>query len=158
MVDGGIEQNIKVKNIGPFLVFGKEFSDARYDRINADIADLYRKAKELGLSTKTSEHVLYLEPHKYGPYLTHLNISLILSKLPKRVPNGYYAEKIPNQKVLTYKYRGPYEYLTFVHKEMYAIAKKRGFHKTFPFDIHTKGPLNTASEYDYETLVGYPMA
>ena len=157
LVDGGIKNNVKIKNVGPFLVFGKEFSDARYDRINSDIADLYKKAKGLGLAVKMAEHVLYLEPHEYVPSKTKLRISLIVSKLPKSVPDGYYAEKIPSQKVLTYRYKGPYEYLTFVHREMYAVAKKRGFSKGFPFDVHTKGPLNTTSEYDYETLIGYPI-
>jgi DNA-binding transcriptional MerR regulator len=157
LIDGKMKQHIKVNNVGPFFVFGKEFSDARYDRINADITDLYRKAKELGLSTTKAEHVLYLEPHEYGPHKTRLRISLILSKLPKSVPDGYYAKQIPNQKVLTYLYKGPYEYLTFVHKEMYAIAKKRGFLKGYSFDMHPKGPLNSKSVYDYETLVGYPM-
>lgn len=157
LIDGKMAQHVKVKNVGPFFVFGKEFSDARYDRINADIVDLYKTAKKFGLSTKRSEHVLYLEPHEYGPHRTRLRISLILSKLPKNVSDGYYAEKIPSQKVLTYRYKGPYEYLTFVHKEMYAIAKKRGFLKGYSFDIYTNGPLDTASEYDYETLVGYPM-
>lgn len=157
LVDGKMEQNVKVKNVGPFFVFGKEFSDARYDRINADIADLYKKAKELGLSTTKTEHVLYLDPHEYGPNKTHLRISLILSKPPSDVPNEYYAKKIPSQKVLAYKYKGPYEYLTFVHREMYSIAKKRGFLKGYSFDVHTKRSSNTLSEYDYETLVGYPM-
>lgn len=157
LVDGKIKQNVKVRNVGPFFIFGKEFLDARYDKINADIVDLYKKAKELGLSTTKREHVLYLEPHVYSPHQTHLQISLILSKLPKHVPNGYYAKKIPKEKVLTYLYKGPYEYLTFVHKEMYAIAKKQGFLKAYSFDVHTKGPLNTASEFDYDTLVGYPM-
>lgn len=157
LVDGGIKQHVKIRNVGPFLVFGKEFSDARYDRINADIADLYKKAKELDLSVKINEHVLYLEPHEYVPNKTRLRISLILSKLTLDVPDGYYVEKVPSQKVLTYKYKGPYEYLTFVHREMYAIAKKRGFLKGYSFDVHTKGPLNATSEYNYETLVGYPM-
>ena len=157
LVDGKIKQNVKVRNVGPFFIFGKEFLDARYDRINADIVDLYKKAKELGLSTKAQEHVLYLEPHEYGPHRTRLAISLILSKLPKHVPGGYFAKKIPKEKVLTYRYQGPYEYLTFVHKEMYAIARKRGFLKSYSFDIYTNGPLDTAFEYDYETLVGYPM-
>ena len=157
LVDRNLKQNVKVKNIGLFFVFGKEFLDARYDRINADIVDLYKKAKELGLSTKAQEHVLYLEPHEYGPHRTRLEISLIISKLPKDIPDGYFAKKIPKQKILTYRYKGPYEYLTFVHKEMYTIAKKMGFLKGYSFDIYTNGPLNTASEYDYETLVGYPM-
>src|SRR3989338_277875 len=157
LIDGKMKQNIKVKNVGPFYVFGKEFLDARYDRINADITDLYKKAKELGLSTKTQEHVLYLNPHEYGPHRTRLEISLILSKLPKTVPNGYFAKKIPKVKVLTYFYKGPYEYLTFVHQKMYSIAKKKGFLKGYSFDIYTNWPLTTKSEYDYETLVGYPM-
>ena len=157
LIDGKIKQNVKVGNVGPYLLFGKEFLDARYDRINADILELYKKAKDLGLSTKKQEHVLYLEPHEYGHHKTRLQISLILSKLPKHVPEGYYAKKIPKVKVFTYTYYGPYEYLTFVHKEMYAIAKKRGFLKAYPFDIHPKGPLNATSKYDYETLVGYPM-
>ena len=157
LIDGKMKQRVKVENVGPILVFGKEFTDARYDRINADLRDLYKKAKGLGLSTKTSEHVLYLEPHEYVPNKTRLRISLILSRLPKNIPDGYYAEKIPSQKVVTYRYKGPYEYLTFVHREMYGIAKKRGFNRGYPFDVHTKGPLNASSEYDYETLIGYPM-
>ena len=157
LIDGKMKHNIKLKAVGPFFVFGKEFLDARYDRINADITDLYKKAKELGLSTKAAEHVLYLEPHEYGPHRTRLEISLFISKLPKNVPEGYFAKKISKQKVLLYRYQGPYEYLTFVHKEMYAIAKKRGFQKGYSFDIYTNGPLNVKSEYDYETLVGYPM-
>lgn len=157
LVDGKMEQNLKIKNVGPFFVFGKEFVDARYDRINADILDLYGKAKELGLSTRTIQHVQYLEPHEYVPNQTRLRISIVLAKLPKHVPSGYYAEEVPSQKVLTYRYQGPYEYLTFVHREMYALAKKRGFLKGYSFDVHTKGPLNATSEYDYETLIGYPM-
>jgi DNA-binding transcriptional MerR regulator len=157
LIDGKMEQHLKIQNVGPFFVFGKEFSDARYDRINADIFDLHKKAKELGLSAKMIQHVLYLEPHEYVPNQTRLRISLILSRLPKQVPDGYYVEKIPSQKVLAYKYKGPYEYLTFVHREMYSIAKKRGFVKGYSFDVHTKGPLNATSEYDYETLIGYPI-
>jgi DNA-binding transcriptional MerR regulator len=157
LINKKMDQYLKIISVGPFFVFGKEFSDARYDRINADILALHKKAKELGLSTKMIQHILYLEPHEYVPNQTHLRISLILSKLPKNIPDGYYAEKIPNQKVLTYRYKGPYEYLTFVHREMYSIAIKRGFAKEYPFDIHTKGPLNVTSEYDYETLIGYPI-
>lgn len=157
LVEGEMGQHLKTRSVGPFFVFGKEFADARYDRINADIFDLHKKAKELGLLTKIIQHVTYLEPHEYVPNQTRLRISIILAKLPKHVPDGYYVEKIPAQKVLTYFYKGPYEYLTFVHKEMYLIAKKRGFSKGFSFDIHTKGPLNTNSEYDYETLINYPI-
>jgi len=157
LIDGKMKQHTKVTDVGPFFVFGKEFSDARYDRINADILDLHKRAKKLGLSARIIQHVLYLEPHDYVPNQTRLRISLVLAKLPKQVPDGYYVEKIPKQKVLAYKYKGPYEYLTFVHREMYSIAKKRGFSKGYSFDVHTKGPLNTTSEYDYETLIGYSM-
>ena len=134
-----------------------DLGDLGIKQSSVQIVDLYKKSEELGLSTKNQEHVLYLDQHEYGPHKTRLRISLMLSKLPKQIPEGYFVEKIPCQKVLTYKYKGPYEYLTFVHREMYVIAKKGGFLKGYSFDIHSGGPRNAGSEYDYETLIGYPM-
>lgn len=157
LVDEKMEQHVTVKDIGPFNLFGKQFEDARYDRINKDIVSLYKKAEELGLKTEPPEHVLYLEPHEYGPHHTRLQISLIVRHLPKEVPSGYYAKVFPKGKYLVYVYRGPYEYLTFVHRELYRIAKSKGYKDGYPFDMHPKGPLNTKSQYDYESIVCYPL-
>lgn len=156
-----VEKLLKTEDMGPFVLFCRFYQHTKYHSINPEIIKLYEEAEKLGIKTADKEIVIYNDPFRYGPNDTSLEIGLICSykSIPKDLvlPQGYYFKEYKKQKCLTYDYRGPFEYLTFIHSKIVLSKFARERFKGEPFDIYIFGPLNIKSQYDYLTKAGYPI-
>ncbi|MCL4354249.1 MerR family transcriptional regulator [Patescibacteria group bacterium] len=157
---GNAKSKLKKEKLGPFKLFCMSVKGGRYDEINSYIVKMFEIAEKFSIPITEKQMIFYKEPHLYTPVNANLEVCLICEniKLPAGLilPQNTYFKTYQRQKVLTYDYKGPFEYLTFIHKKMIEIVQGRCL-KDLPFDIHYKGPWNENSEFNYLTKVGYPV-
>lgn len=150
----------KTESIGPYVLLCKDVLHGCYDGIATIADELYSEARELGVETTYKNICFYKDPYHYRPSDSHIEVGVVckLKSVPKRilVPAGLSFKRFPRQKVYMYSYKGPFEYLTFVHKRMVELTKDKKL-TGFPFDLSIDGPWNKKSQYDYLTKVGYPL-
>lgn len=154
-----LKRFLKTENIGPFMLFATTIKHGRYDQIDNYARDLYRQAKKFKIKTTDKYIILYLEPDRYGPGGIDMELGLIsIKKANIKLPSSYYFKTLPKQKAVIYDYKGPEQYLTFVHKRLFYddYFKKHKF-SNLPFDWCVRNFVNTKSQYDYLTKVVYPI-
>lgn len=156
--EGSIRANTEM--VGPYILLCKDIKHGRYDEIENIVSNLYSESRELGIETTNKNITLYKDPYHYRPVDSHFEVGVVckLKSIPKRIllPQGLQFKKFPRQKVLVCNYKGPFEYITFVHKRMVELTKDQKL-TGFPFDLTIDGPWNKSSKYDYLTKVGYPI-
>ncbi len=145
---------------GPYILFSTFDTHSRYDKINSVILHLMEKARELKIPITDRQLVFYHDPITYKPHDTRLEICLVCEAktIPEDItlPDGYYFSRYPRTKVKVYTYRGPFEYITLVYQKIHEG-------KTSPvlkphevgFDLHTTGPWNMKSPYDFVTKIAF---
>ncbi len=154
-----LENFLKVKNIGPFILFTTLLKKGRYDQVDNYARNLIEQAKKLKIKTTDQYILLYLEPERYGPGGIDMELGLICAqKSGVKLPQNYYFRTLPKQKAVIYNYKGPHPYLTFVHKRLfYDDYFKNHQMEKYPYDFYIRSPFNTKSPYDYLTKVVYPI-
>lgn len=153
-----LKGRLKTEILGPFNLFCTIIEKGEYIKIGQYIMQLRDQAQKLGIHCKTSEILFYLD-HAFNPKESKLEIALICSgKIPKiKVPKNHYFKKFPKTKVVTYEYTGPFQYLTLLYERLYDYMDATGidYQKGGVFEISVQGPINTNSQYDYVTKLGY---
>lgn len=154
-----LEKFTTKKNVGPFILFAKLIKHGRYDQIDNYAENLRKLAKKFKIKTTNTYIALYLEPETYGPNNIALEIGLICDKSSNiKLPSNYYFKTLPKQKAVVFEYKGPLQYLTFVHQKLfYSDYFKKHSMKKYPYDFYVKSTLNTKSPYDFLTKVVYPI-
>lgn len=153
-------QFLRLEWIGPYNLFCMYVPAGRFDQINSHIYQLFDLAKKYKISHNRRPMTIYWDPPDiYKPKDAKFEVGLICKSKKRNSPHfpkNVYFKTYPRQKALTYTYKGPFGYLTFIHKKVYELvgAKRLGGN---PFDIHFAGPWNKQLEYDHLTKVGYPV-
>jgi DNA-binding transcriptional MerR regulator len=151
---------MSVQTFGPHLLFCLRTEHHRYDQINASITRLRELIKKYNVLCEDIQMVFYWDPYDYVPHDTQLEVCFVCKKgytpPPLDLPKNVYFKTFLKQKALTYEYQGPFEYLTFIHRTMLEMTRKYPYHG-LPFDLHTKGPWNIESPYDFMSYVAYPV-
>lgn len=149
---------LKTENLGPFTLFCVLIEKGEYTKISQYIRKLWEQAKKLGIKCKPPEIVFYLD-HIFNPKKAKFEIALICKGRPdfKHLPEGYYFKKFPKTKVYVYKYVGPFQYLSLIYEKFYDYMdqEKIDYRKGGVLEISVRGPLNTKSQYDFLTKIGY---
>lgn len=153
-----ISSQLQEELVGPYTLLCVFVEHGRYDSINSYVERVYKTALEAGIEATEDNITFYHDPYRYRPNDSALEVGIICKKIPENVvlSNGLYVKKFHRQKVLVYNYKGPFEYLTFIHKRMVELTKGKKLNG-FPFDLTLSGPWNAKSKYDYLTKVGYPL-
>jgi DNA-binding transcriptional MerR regulator len=155
------KRELKLKSFGPYILFGTYTQNIRYDQINGVIYELKALAKRLKIPVKDQQMDFYFD-QGYHPSGTRLEIFLIckekINSKKYQLPPGYFFKNYPKTKCLYYNYIGPYKYLTFIHKKFAEYLEPKNVLKGLVFDLYKAGPWNKKSEYDHQTILGFPIS
>lgn len=157
-----LKSNVKTENIGPFILFCNQINNGQYHKINEYIENLWQIAIKLKLKCELSEMTFYLdESDTYSPRDAKLEVALIckFNKIPViDLPKGFYFKEYPKTQMLTYYYKGPYDYMALIDQRLRVYFNQTGAHlKGKDLEKYIKGSYNTKSKYDYLTILGYPI-
>lgn len=155
----GFKGRLKEEILGPFNLFCALIEKGEYKNLPEYIRQLLKQAKILGISCRPPEIIFYLD-HTFNPKSARLEIALICNgKIPKSkvLPKNHYFKKFPKTKVVVYEYTGPYIYLPLIYQKFYNYMdqEKIDYRKGGVVEISIRGSLNTKSQYDYITKIGY---
>lgn len=160
--DDKIENVFRTKNIGPFNLFVMKVEHGEYARIPEYIKILWKEAKGLKLKCENYEIVFYLNS-AYSPKNTPLETALVLrGSTPgvdaRKLSENFYFKEYPKTKALAFEYNGHYKYLILIYQKLFSYLEAEKISLKSPgFDIYKYGPLNTVSQYDYQTMIGFPI-
>ncbi len=161
--DTDLNQTLKHEALGPYFIFGKLIEQEHYHRLTPDFEALSRLADSLGLKRTKFTITQYLEPEKYKPLNTKIEISVIVKATKpaprKELPQGYFLKKFPKTSVYAYKYKGPYEFITLVYERLHELEITKKVPVIFqPLDITFDDFLNTKrSVYGLTTKICFPV-
>lgn len=154
---------VKEETIGPYFLFGKIIEEEHYHKITPDFEALSTLADELHLGRTNFSIALYLEPEKYKPINTKIEMSVVIKKGKMlegtTLPDGYFLKKMPKTKVYSYKYKGPYEFITLVYERLHELEIVQHLPINFePFDLYTDDYRNKKrSIYSLTTKICFPI-
>ncbi len=155
-----LKRVMKKETIGPFTLFGTYVEQGSYHQITADMAHIEKKAVELGIATTGKRMVFYLDPDRYKPKNTRLEIASICQKVPQaiKLPQGYFVRKFNKTAGYVFTYKGPSEFITLVYEKLHEQEVLKKFPVLpHPFDYEIYGPLDAPSSYDYLTKIVFPL-
>lgn len=162
IISGNTSSILKQEGFGPFKLFCLKVEGGDYHKLDDYITELRKCAQELKLKTLDVEMTFYLDVDlEYRPKESNFEVALVVTDTPKfelTLPKGFYFRKFPKTKVLTFVFKGPYNYLSLVYKRIDAHIKEQSLPLKGPsFEVYLKNPINTHSPYDYMTKIGYPI-
>ncbi|MFI5265217.1 MAG: MerR family transcriptional regulator [Candidatus Levyibacteriota bacterium] len=158
-----LSQLVKVETLGPYFLFGKVVAEEHYHLLTSDFEALSELADALHLGRTKLSITLYLEPEKYKPLSTQIEISVVVKKgkIPsgEHLPEGYFLKEMPKTKVYSYKYKGPYEFITLIYERLHELEITKNLPVDFqPFDITFDDFRNKKrSIYDLTTRICFPL-
>lgn len=161
--EDSLSQIVKTETVGPYFLFGKVVEKEHYHKLTPDFEALSKLADDLHLGRTKLSITLYLEPEKYKPLNTRIETSVVVKKqkLPKglSMPDGYFLRKMPKTSVYSYKYKGPYEFITLIYERLHELNITGSLSVTFhPFDIsYDDFRDKSVSLYDLTTKICFPM-
>ncbi len=169
-----LKKVLKKESIGPFTLFGAYFPQGAYHSITPDIVRVENMAKKLGIKTTKSRVIFYLDPDKYKPKDTRLEIMVVCSPRFKRgqkvknvinpdqigvkPPQGYFFREFPKTTGYSFSYLGPADFITLVYERLHEqnILKKLPIEE-YPIDYEVYGPPESKSVYDHLTKIIFPL-
>ncbi len=160
--DDNFKNVFQTKSFGSYMLFRMTVEHGEYAKITNYIKTLLKEARKLKLQCENRAIVFYLNS-AYNPKNTPLEIALVLrGSIPRidarKLPDNFYFKEYPKTKALAFEYNGPYEYLILVYQKLFNYLEKEKISLKSPgFDIYKYCPLNTVSQYDYQTTIGFPI-
>lgn len=155
-----LKKELKEESFGQHTLFGTYTPQGAYHKINADIERVDREARRIGIKTTGRQIIFYLDPDKYKPKNTRLEITTICKKIPKaiKIPKGFFVRKFRKTRGLAFAYRGPSEFITLVYERLHEHDNMEKFAvEKYPFDYEIYGTLNKKSPYDHLTKIVFPF-
>lgn len=152
---------LREETIGPFTLFCKSFSNAEYDKTRNYSLEVIGMAEAIGLEFRDE----YLMTYKNRYYQPRGNTVEIAQVCPKdealrltKLPDGYYFRELPETRVYSYRYQGPFTYFILLYKRLndYIDAHHLTQTKT-SIDYYLRYQVNSESEYDYLTKICFPI-
>lgn len=149
---------LKPKTVGPYKLLVWRIEHGVYNQVSNYCLQIRQEAKRLRLEYEKQNLVFYLN-WQYQPKDAPLEIALICKNINNSVPlpQNYFFRNFPKTKVLSFLYKGPFEFMDLVYSKMDEYATRNQINR-LPFDINIHGPLDKTSKYDYTTLICYPAS
>jgi DNA-binding transcriptional MerR regulator len=156
------KQNLlESRMLGPFHLLSITIPHGEYSEIDQYLNQLIDHLSSLDLPSPVWQVVFYHDWSE-NPIDTKLEVCFayedISTRIRQQLPDQVLYRKFPKTQIHCYEYKGPYEYITLVYQKLNQEIERNKLKWTLPvFDLHHKITSST-SEFEYTTLLCFPIA